>query len=719
MLRFVCVLATFMGGGQPAGAALMPGRQDQAQSRDAERDDVVVTARRGAADIPPEAELDPDEIDALDAYDIGEVIRRIGETRALGEAPVIIVNGKRMADPGILLGFPPDALTRVEVLPREAGALYGGDPSRRVLNIVLQRRFASRDGQLDAETPTAGGMSSLAADIRQGMIAGNSTTQFGVRASRDSALLETERSQYVEDHPGRAAVSLRPSAEMVGANLALNRPVGEWSASMNLQAQARRMRSLSLSGGALVETGQASRSLSMIAGLSGQLAGWSLQTSLTALLSAASQSGLSDTESRQRSLAATLAASRTMFNLPAGPVSVSLTAQASRSHMTSMLLRTWRAYSAQDIGLSGTVSVPLWQPPSSGEGTALMRLLGGMSASLGANLRRSDGGRGSGLNAGLTWTLPPRLRLNGAWSTSTESVPDAQRFAPEYFGTAITVFDFATGEAATVLPILGGTPGLRPPRFDRLSLSAFLGPFAPWNLAMSVSLQQSSVLNSIGPLPAVTPELEAIFPDRFRRNGEGRLAVIDQRPVNFDSARTRILTSSLGATFPLGGAMTGKRRDALRLTLNHNWQLRNTMRVHAALPEMDRLSGDGGGLPRQQVDMQIDVRQGPWSVNTTARWRSGYRVRRESGRNGPDDLRVAPLGTIDLRLIYAPRRVVPTGNGGGSRRGAGAQLVLEVANLFDRRPRASLGDGRKAPGYGHDDQDPVGRTIRLTMRNRF
>lgn len=699
----------------------MPGHQDHAQSRDAERDDVVVTARRGAAEIQPEAELDPDEIDALDAYDIGEVVRRIAENRALGEAPVIIVNGKRMADPGALLGFPADALTRVEVLPREAGALYGGDPSRRVLNIVLQKRFASRDGQLDAEMPSVGGMSSIAADLRQGMIAGKGTTQFGARATRDSALLGAERSQYLEDHPDRAAVSLRPSVEMAGANLALTRALGDWSASMNLQAQARRTRSLSLSpsDGTPVETRQASRSLSAIAGLSGRLAGWSLQASLTAQVSAASQSGLADTESRQRSLAATLAASRTMFNLPAGPVAVSLTAQTSQSHMTSKLLGAWRAYAAQDTGLSGTVSVPLWQPPSSGEGTALTHLLGGMSASLGANLRRSNGGQGRGLNAGLTWTLPPRLRLNGAWSTSTESVPEAQRFAPEYFGTPITVFDFATGEAATVLPILGGTPDLRPLRFDRLSLSAFLGPFAHWNLAMSVSLQQSDALNSIGPLPAVTPELEAIFPERFRRDGEGRLTVIDQRPINFDSARTRTLTSSLSASFPLGGAIAGKRRGALRLTLNHNWQLRNALRIHAALPEMDRLSGDGGGLPRQQFDVQIDARRGPWSVNTTARWRSGYRIRRDSGRDGPDDLRVAPLGTIDLRLTYAPRRAVPASNGGGARRGVGMQLGLEIANLLDRRPHASLGDDGKAPGYGRDDQDPVGRTIRLTMRNRF
>ncbi|WP_447725560.1 hypothetical protein [Sphingomonas koreensis] len=720
MLWFICGLATLADGGQSAGTASTPGIENQAQSRDAPQDDVVVTGRYGAAETPPETELGADEIDALDAYDIGEVIRRVAEARALGETPVVIVNGRRMADPGVLLGFPPDALMRVEVLPRDAGARYGGDPARRVLNIVLQRRFRSRDGQLDAEVPTAGGASSLAGDIRQGVIAGNSTTQFGVRAARDSALLGSERSRYIEDHPGHEAISLRPSTEMVSANLALTRALGEWSGTMNVQAQARGTRSVSLNGGIPIETRQTSHSLSVIGGLSGQLAGWSLQASMTGQLTASSQSGLADTESRQRSLAATVSANRTMFNLPAGPVAVRLAAQASYSHMTAKVAKTGREFSAHDVGLNGTLSVPLWRSPSPGEGSVAARVLGGMSATLGANLRQSSTGQGRGLNAGLTWSPLPKLNLAGIWSTSTESVSDVQRFAPEYYGTPITVFDFATGEAARVLPILGGTPSLRPPRFDRLSLSAQLGPFAPWNLAASVSLQQSNLLDSIGPLPAVTPELEAMFPERFQRDAEGRLAIIDQRPINFDSTRTKTLTSNLGATFPLGGAMAGKRRGVLRVSFNHSLQLQNVTRIHAGLPEMDRLSGDGGGQPRQQFDAQIDARRSPWGINMALRWRDGYRVRRESGRDDPGDFRVAALGTVDLRLSYTLQRVVPASRDGSApRRGAGVQLGLEVANLFDQRPSARLGNGRNAPGYSRDDQDSVGRTLRLTIRSRF
>ncbi|MET4898396.1 hypothetical protein RN629_14765 [Sphingomonadaceae bacterium jetA1] len=110
--------------------------------------DILVTGRRGAADMPPETELPPNEIDALGAYDIGEVLYRVAQTKALGSDPVVIVNGQSVADPSVFSRFPPDALVRVEILPREAGAQYGGDPARRVINIVLQRHFKSRDGQI-------------------------------------------------------------------------------------------------------------------------------------------------------------------------------------------------------------------------------------------------------------------------------------------------------------------------------------------------------------------------------------------------------------------------------------------------------------------------------------------------------------------------------------------------------------------------------------------
>ncbi|PXA89079.1 hypothetical protein DMC25_10085, partial [Caulobacter sp. D4A] len=54
-----------------------------------------------------------------------------------------------------------------------------------------------------------------------------------------------------------------------------------------------------------------------------------------------------------------------------------------------------------------------------------------------------------------------------------------------------------------------------------------------------------------------------------------------------------------------------------------------------------------------------------------------------------------------------------------ARRNRGFTLTLDVDNLLDARPRASLGDGRPAPGYGRDDRDPIGRMVRIGLASRF
>ncbi len=118
---------------------------------------VVVGPRRGAAALAPEMELDATEIDNLGAYDIGEALGRLSQSLGFDETPAIIVNGRRVVNARDFLRFPTDALVRVEVLPQQAASLYGEAPTRRVLNIVLQPQFTSRDGFVRASAPTQGG----------------------------------------------------------------------------------------------------------------------------------------------------------------------------------------------------------------------------------------------------------------------------------------------------------------------------------------------------------------------------------------------------------------------------------------------------------------------------------------------------------------------------------------------------------------------------------
>ena len=133
---------------------------------------------------------------------------------------------------------------------------------------------------------------------------------------------------------------------------------------------------------------------------------------------------------------------------------------------------------------------------------------------------------------------------------------------------------------------------------------------------------------------------------------------------------------------------------------------------------MDRLAGDGGGLPSRSFLLSADGTWGSWRVNASARWKDGYRVRRDAGVDGPDDLRVKALGLVDLRLTYRLDRFHRQARQ-GDQRGIDVELELELTNLFDARPTAAMADGRSARGYGRYDHDPIGRTILFGIKGRF
>ncbi len=683
---------------------------------------VEVVARRGAARVPPETELDAADIDALGAYDIGEVLRRLTERLGPGEEPMVIVNGKRVPNAGVFSGFPPDALVRAEVLPREAASLYGGTPGQRVVNLVLQRRFSSRDALAAGGRPTAGGTSSLNGDLRRSAISGNDTHQFGARVSRQSALRADERDRDDLGHGSNGgSITLRPRVDMAAANLALTRTLGDWLGAFSVNGQTRDSRSVTRYGSDVAALRRVTDSLGLTAGASGDVLGWSVRFGLTGQASRTREGGLASSRSEIGSVVANVSADRPLFELSTGPVVANLSAQALASRSTAEVGAIRRSLSARSEDIRGSLSVPLSRR---GEGETGGRWIGDVLATVGANARRTDSGNGEGVNAALSWIPRPGFRLNGVWSTSTDSVSDQQRFDPLQYGAPTVVFDFRSGEAVEVTPILGGNPDLRPPHLEQVSVAAFVGPFTAWSLAGSMDFQRLETRDGIGALPALTQDVEAAFPERFRRDDQGRLISIDRRPLNIRSASAETLTTGLSLALPTPSTGAGAQGARLRLTLNHTWRIRSAMLLHERLPEMDRLAGDGGGVARQEVSVQLDGRRGRWGVNAGARWQDGYRIRRESGRDDPGDLVIDPFLSVDLKVslrLNGGALAAKSGEEAGeARRGRDdLQVDLEIENLFDSRPGARLGDGSPAPGYGRDMQDPLGRSVRLVLKRRF
>lgn len=681
-------------------------------------EDVVVRGHRGAAVLHPETELNGSEIDALAAWDIGEVLRRLSETFDLGDAPMVVINGRRVANSSVFSGFPPDALVRAEILPAAAGGLYGGAPGQRVINLVLQRRFSSYDGRLTGSRPTQGGTFSLSGDLRRSAIAGENTRQMGLRVSHDAAVLLADEGS-VEEGKDRARSTVRPRVDAVAANATLTRSLGRWSSVFGLNGQTRSLRSILRSGEGLVENTRQSDSLGGTAGISGSVAGWMLQANFSGQASRSREDGITTTRSENQSTGVSLSAGRTLFDLPAGPLVGNGSGSFSGSRATTDREAERLANSFHASELRGSLAIPL---SKAGDGR-LGRLFGDVQTTLGGGYREGSTGGGEDMNGEIAWTPRNGVRLNGVVSISSDSVSYLQRLEPIYYGAPQVVFDFRNGEAVEILPILGGNPDLVSPSTQRISLTASVGPFNSWRVSGNLGYQRVESTDGVGSLPDVTDDVEMAFPERFRRDDFGRLISIDYRPVNLSSSLTEGLTTGLSFSLPSSAGATANSASVLRVALTHNLRLRNTVTLLEGRPELDRLRGDGGGLSTQDARVMVDARRGRWGLNATARWQDGYRTRRNSGRDDPHDLVLKPFTAVDLKfsfqLLSFGRSAEQEGDGPPRRRSSGLQVNLEIDNLFDARPEASLADGSIAPGYGRNAQDPIGRLVRLTLQRRF
>lgn len=679
-------------------------------------EDVFVLGRRGSTPLIPEVELGEAEIDALGAYDIGEVIRRI--TRDLGfEAPIIIVNGRRALNPADVTGFPPDALVRIEALPPEAGAIFGADPSRRVVNIVLQRAFRSRDGLIRGARPTASGRSSLTADVRQSEIADTVTRQFSLQTSLDTRLQAEDRESYSRDHPGSEGLTLRPAVESATASASETGVIGNWSRSVNAAAGVQRSHFAVIASGQPLETRQTMQNLIVSGALGGEVLGWAAQLGLDGSVLQTRQNGLADFQSRNLSTALNASVDRTLIHLPTGPVRTTLVARISYAEAVSDVEAVRAHLSAQSLDLDGALIIPLSNESAREAGPNW----GDLSLTLGGAIKGVVGNsaRGDEAAIGLNWSPAQKLRLSAQWSESTEAPADSLRLGPVSYGPAVVVFDFRNGRSVEILPIVGGNPDLKAQTVRSVALSASAGPFTTWRVSGTLSVRSASATNGIGGLPAFTPEIEAAFPDRFTRDADGRLIRIDRRPVNLGATQSDSLSSNLNFSVP-GSSPPYHEAGSLLVTINYTRQLRNRLTLHPGLEMLDRLDGDSSGLSRHQASIQADGRYRAWGLNAGANWRSAARIRRDSGRNGPDDLRLNDFATVDLRLSYAFRPAASDDAARPrSRRYSGLRIEVAAENLLDARPEATLGDGRPAPGYGRDDQDPLGRTVRVTLTKRF
>ncbi len=154
-------------GPEPAApGALQPGD---------EADTIVVNGlrQRGKVlgDIPPEVTLDAQDIRAIGASSIAELLQELApQTRSArgrgGGMPIVLIGGKRVSGFAEIRNIPPEAIARVEILPEEVALKYGYRADQRVVNFVLRDRFRAVTGDVDLGGPVQGGRTSAQAEAK-------------------------------------------------------------------------------------------------------------------------------------------------------------------------------------------------------------------------------------------------------------------------------------------------------------------------------------------------------------------------------------------------------------------------------------------------------------------------------------------------------------------------------------------------------------------------
>ena len=169
-----------------------------------EAPDIVVNGTRppqpGAVvgDIPPELQYSQADIRAYGVSSIADLLNELAPQIASvrgrgGEAPAVLLNGRRISSFSEIRDLPTEAILRVDILPEEVALKYGFSADQKVVNIVLRRRFHAMTVEGNGATSTDGGGTNGLGDFGITRIRGDNRLNIDAKVQAAEHLLESDR----------------------------------------------------------------------------------------------------------------------------------------------------------------------------------------------------------------------------------------------------------------------------------------------------------------------------------------------------------------------------------------------------------------------------------------------------------------------------------------------------------------------------------------------
>jgi hypothetical protein len=554
------------GGAQPRSQAATMAAQDAAD------EEITVTGQRepGAVvgDIKPETQLNAGDIRSFGVSTVSELLTELTPQttsgRGNGEAPVVLLNGKRISGMNEIRDIPTEAIRRVDILPEEVALKYGYPANQKVVNIVLRPRFRAVTGELAGGTSTEGGRENGEANSYLLRIQGDNRVNLGIRYAAADSLSEAQRDIVSNNRVNADDVgqyrSLLPSTQALTLNGVLARPLTD-QIQMSLNGTFGYTTSDSDQGLPTGVTTQPDKVRQQsVRGLSGHFGSnfggaigawrWNLTGNYDHAESrtrtdrgvdivlpgeTSSQRLIDHAKSKSDIGNVQFVVAGTLFDLPAGPVTSSAKVGGELTGFDAQSSR-FGVVSASDLSrniASGQTSFDL---PIASRRNNVLDAIGDLSLNLNlAADRVSHFSTLTTIGYGAKWTPIPLISFIAS-VTDDEGAPTVQQLGNPVVSTPnVRVYDYRTGTSVDITRITGGNPNLGSDKRHVLKLGFTLKPTLTnrADLSLTANYTKTRIKNSFGSFPTNTVEIEDAFPDRFVRDSSGRLLSIDSRPVQF------------------------------------------------------------------------------------------------------------------------------------------------------------------------------------------
>lgn len=171
-----------------------------------------------------------------------------------------------------------------------------------------------------------------------------------------------------------------------------------------------------------------------------------------------------------------------------------------------------------------------------------------------------------------------------------------------------------------------------------------------------------------------------------------------------------------------GGGFGGRGGGGGRVqfALYHTWHFTDRVVIADGGPVLDLLNGDAtgnnGGSPRHEIEGQAGYSNNGLGARLSVNWQSGTRVNGGTAM-APETLNFGGLATANLRLFADLGQRLDLVKAHPWVRGM--RVSLSVTNLFNQRQRVTDQTGEVPIGFQPAYLDPLGRTVRLSVRKLF